>query len=187
MKLANCFAILFLPLWTHAAPPEMWVVPLDHKIPSVSPAGRTNFQLGFVLRVCGTQKTEQMVALYQGIGVHLRDSSGKEIASDFVRNNEFAPTLDDFVVVTSGKVRQRCYVITMQGGVLSISDGTGGVRTFKVSPGKITAEVMFDARPLANYDYLAPFEEKYFGWDRRKVFRGPINCGKFEIEVGAEK
>lgn len=187
MTLKVLLTLLLLPCCSYCAAPEMWVVCLDKEVPSITPGGRQNDSIGFVLRVCSSGKDEQFINLYGAVGAHLLDSSGKRIPWKRVDGgSSLAPNVRDILQLKPGVVGQKCYTMDYRGGVFTFADGSGHVYAFdKVGKGRFQIEVVYDFGEQGKGAQVAEFEEKYIGLEdaRKKVFRGPLVCGKFWINV----
>jgi len=166
----------------YCAEPELWVVPLEKKIPFSTPKGQMVNSLAFVLRVRGNGPYEA-VNLYGAIKFRLYDSKGRAYITNYERIVSLPPTITDILPLKRDETSQRCYSAWMRGDSLVVQDGTGGVYQFLgVKIGKARLEVIFDSTGVRNKAIL-DFERVYDGGREGGFYKGPMKCGSFVIDI----
>jgi len=178
----------------HAETPEMWVVPLEHKIPSRTPDGHEITSLGFVVRIRGAGDYK-MINFLSVVRIKIVNSSGKPLLEHIEGNvrlpihsdvsplatNELAERVYTIRYLTAAEMRQLFNSSEFRGDALVFSDGDGNAQYFEdVTMGKFKVEVLFSDPIYPSYSPRGKFEHDY-GQD--DFFRGPVKMS-FEIEVG---
>jgi hypothetical protein len=174
----SCVALLCLA--DAAAVPEMWVVPLDEKVPNVTPSGKVFRSVSFVVRFCcGGDKAESVI-MYESVFVGILDVAGKPIEPTYERNTSFLPTHEDVFLLLPGIVYDKSYEMFFEEGRVLVPDGTGGVYSYEVPAVKVLeVSVLYDTTRRESDKSAREFEEQYGD----KIFKGSVECGRFKIKV----
>jgi hypothetical protein len=166
----------------HAESPEMWVVPLEHRIPSKTPDGHQVTSLGFVVRFRGAGDYKA-VDFFNSISIRILASSGKALEDDYSGNLSL-PTYKDVRPLKPNEIAQKAYVLLLREHTLVFIDLDGIVHHFQaVTNGKYRVVVTYDDTLENRMENVPEFEDHYDVGDQTFFFRGPVTKS-FQIVVG---
>lgn len=168
-----------------AESPEMWVVPLEHKIPTRTPNGHIIRSLTFVLRIRGGEdgNSFKVINLYSTITFKLFDAANRPIEDNWTRDTTLDPAITDLIILQANRTANRCYSVYLMGDALIIPDQIGGRHEFKnIHGGKLRLEITFDDTVMTS-EAAKRFEFHHDTGAANMFFRGPKQCGAIEIEI----